>query len=332
MHTGRTTGWSGRLDWPPPAPTHAPAPSPVHAPAPGRHRKPDTGAAGLVVPAQRVGPEDSSPRVVIDPLTDTAPVGGLHKFDLGMVPASVTPPPSWRRAAWFAIGSSAAALGGLMFATTLLANHSTDIEGLELPSMPRGGQYPPLLRDPYFLTGDPTRPSAADGSSSAPTSAVSPNQLVAGPMPTRTPEPAAPGEDSDDDADPGTPGSGAPGTNPPPHPSTPPTTEAPQLLQLTDTDAMQQRGEQYYAAISAGDLPGAYAMTTGDLRAEGYESFASRYSHATRVEVVQVYVTPTSTAHTLRLTLPDGSVVTERRVLRYEMADSPMITADDPVS
>ncbi|GAB3677251.1 hypothetical protein [Saccharopolyspora tripterygii] len=289
------------------------------------------------MPAQRVGPEDSSPRVVIDPLTDTAPVGGLHKFDLGMVPASVTPPPSWRRAAWFAIGSSAAALGGLMFATTLLANHTTSIEGLELPSMPRGGEYP-QLRDPYFLTGDPTRPSAADGSSTSATpSSVSPNQLAAFPVPTptRTPEPGgavAPGEGSDEDEDPGTPGSGAPGTNPPPQPSKPPTTEAPQLLQLTDTDAMQQRGEQYYAAISAGDLPGAYAMTTGPLRAEGYESFASRYSHATRVEVVQVYVTPTSTAHTLRLTLPDGSVVTERRVLRYEMADSPMIASDEPVS
>ena len=29
-----------------------------------------------------------------DPLSDTDAYGGLHKFDLGMVPASVTPPPT----------------------------------------------------------------------------------------------------------------------------------------------------------------------------------------------------------------------------------------------
>ncbi|TDC92879.1 hypothetical protein E1161_12390 [Saccharopolyspora aridisoli] len=276
--------------------------------------------------------------MVIDPLTDTAPVGGLHKFDLGMVPASVTPPPSWRRAAWFAIASSVAALGGLVFATALVSNHhTTHIEGLELPSMPRGGSYPPLSRDPYFLTGDPTRPSVASSTS---TSSGRPNQLAPGVPPTGTPEPTAPGEHAGDepadepadDEEPGTPGSGAPGTGTPPGTSRPPTTEAPQLLQLTDTEGMQRTSEQYYGAISSGDLPGAYAMTTGALRAEGYESFAARYSYATRIEVLQVYATPTSTAHTLRLTLPDGSERMERRVLRYEMAESPMISSDERVS
>lgn len=316
MQSGRTIGWSGRLDWPPPSPE----------PAPGRHRKTDTGAAWAPVPTQRIGSEDSSPRLVIDPLTDTAPVGGLHKFDLGMVPASVTPPPTWRRAAWFAIASSVAALGGLVFATTLVSGHTTRIEGLDLPSMPRGGEYPPLPRDPYFLTGDPTRPSTA-GTTTAPPR--SPNQLVAGLQPTGTPQPNAPGDNADDDAGPG---SGVPGADTPPTTNRPPTTEAPQLLELTDTEGMKRSSEQYYDAISGGDLPGAYAMTTGRLREEGYEAFAARYSYATRVEVTEVYVTPTSTTHALRMTLPDGSVRSERRVLRYEMAENPMIAADDPLS
>lgn len=331
MHSGRTIGWSGRLDWPPPAPT--PTPPAAQNPAPGRHRRTDTSAAWAQIPPQRTGPEQSAPRVVIDPLTDTAPVGGLHKFDLGMVPASVTPPPSWRRAAWFAIASSVAALGGLVFATTLVSSHTTRIEGLELPSMPRGGAYPPLTRDPYFLTGDPTRPSVASSTATPP---GRPNQLAAGVLPTGTSEPTAPGEpagdEPGDDEESGTPGPGAPGTGTPPGSSRPPTTEAPQLLQLTDTEGMQRASEQYYGAISSGDLPGAYAMTTGPLRAEGYESFAARYSYATRVEVLQVYVTPTSTAHTLRLTLPDGSERMERRVLRYEMAETPMISSDERIS
>ena len=331
MHSGRTIGWSGRLDWPPPAPT--PTPSAAQNPAPGRHRRTATGAAWAQIPPQRTGPEESSSCVVIDPLTDTAPVGGLHKFDLGMVPASVTPPPSWRRAAWFAIASSVAALGGLVFATTLVSHHTPRIEGLELPSMPRGGAYPPLPRDPYFLTGDPTRPSVASSTATPPRS---PNQLVAGVLPTGTPEQAAPGEhagdEPGDDEEPGTPGSGSPGNGTPPGTSRPPTTEAPQLLQLTDTEGMQRTSEQYYGAISSGDLPGAYAMTTGALRAEGYESFAARYSYATRIEVLQVYVTPTSTAHALRLTLPDGSEREERRVLRYEMAESPMVSSDERIS
>ncbi|RRO12867.1 hypothetical protein EIL87_24640 [Saccharopolyspora rhizosphaerae] len=321
MQSGRTIGWSGRLDQPPQPP----------APAPGRHRKSDTGADPAPVPPQRPEPESSSPRLVIDPLTDTAPVGGLHKFDLGMVPASVTPPPTWRRAAWFAIASSVAALGGLVFATTLVSSNPTRIEGLDLPSMPRGGQYPPLLRDPYFLTGDPTRPSVADATT-PPTR--SPNQLTAGPLQTSAPQPGldttpggmAPGNpDGEDDGD-------DPDDDLPPEAGGPPTSEAPQLLQLTDTEGMKRSSERYYAAISSGDLPGAYAMTTGPLRAEGYEAFAARYSYATEIEVTHVYVTPTSTTHTLRMTLPDGSERTERRVLRYEMAEEPLIAADDRLS
>ena len=35
-------------------------------------------------------------------------------FNLGTIPASVTPPRTWRRAAWFTIVASAAALLGLL--------------------------------------------------------------------------------------------------------------------------------------------------------------------------------------------------------------------------
>lgn len=297
MHSGRTLGWSGQLDWPPAPET----------PVRGRHRR--TGSAIAWSPAV--------PRAT-DPLVDTAPVGGLHKFDLGMVPASVTPPRSWRQAAWFAIASSAAALGGLVLVTSMLAG-TTRIDGMDLPTgpIPRGGEYPPLLpdddRDRYFLVGDPTRPEAV-----RPTGSV-----LAAPPPT---DAAGPPPDPGTTAVPRPTGS----ADPTPTTTRPRTTEMPQLLSFTDTEGMKQRSDDYYAAIRRGDLRSAYELTTGKLKDEGYEAFAARYSGS--VEVVDVYVTPTSTVHTLRVTGTDGSVQTQRRELRYARGEKPLINSDERIS
>ncbi|MEV0700818.1 hypothetical protein AB0I53_23315 [Saccharopolyspora sp. NPDC050389] len=313
MHSGRTLGWSGQLDWPP-----TPEPS-----AHGRHRL--AGSPVSWTPAgrpHRAAAHARGARLMTDPLVDTMPVGGLHKFDLGMVPASVTPPRTWRQAAWFAIASSAAALGGLMFATTLLADGSTTIEGLELPSMPRG-EYPPVLpTDPYYLTGDPTRPEAVRATGSVqPPQPLQPLQPVT--TPAGIPSPigsAAPGA-------PGLPTSSIT----PSSPSPTRTSEVPKLL-FADTEPVKRRGQEYYAAIGRGDLRSAYALTTGSLRAEGYEAFAARYSGAESVEVVESYATPTSTLHTVRLTMADGTVQTQRRELRYTMEDEPLITSDERIA
>ncbi|TDD50370.1 hypothetical protein [Saccharopolyspora elongata] len=314
MHSGRTLGWSGQLDWPP-------TPEP---PAHGRHR---AGSPVPWTPAVRPRRSAHAPgaRLTTDPLVDTMPVGGLHKFDLGMVPASVTPPRTWRQAAWFAIASSAAALGGLMFATTLLADGSTTIEGLELPSMPRG-EYPPVPpTDPYYLTGDPTRPEAVRATGSVQ------------PLPPLQPSPPM-GTSAGIPFHPNPIGSSAPGAPSLPTSSTTPTTpsptrtsEPPKLL-FADTGPVKRRGDEYYAAIGRGDLRSAYALTTGSLHAEGYESFAARYSGAKSVEVVESYATPTSTLHTVRLTMADGTVRTQRRELRYTMEDEPLITSDERIA
>ncbi|SDZ06072.1 hypothetical protein SAMN05216215_104475 [Saccharopolyspora shandongensis] len=308
MHSGRKLGWSGQLDWPP-------TPEP---PAHGRHRVGSpvsrTSAVRPRRPAHSLGA-----RLTTDPLVDTMPVGGLHKFDLGMVPASVTPPRTWRQAAWFAIASSAAALGGLMFATTLLAGGSTTIKGLELPSMPRG-EYPPVApTDPYYLTGDPTRPEAVRATGSVQPLQPSPPLATSAGIPIQ-PNPIG-------SSAPGAPGLPTSGTTP----TTSSPTRTPELL-FADTGPVKQRGEEYYAAIGRGDLRSAYALTTGSLHAEGYEAFAARYSRAKSVEVVESYATPTSTLHTVRLTMADGTVQTQRRELRYTMADEPLITSDERIA
>ncbi|WP_229679912.1 hypothetical protein [Saccharopolyspora thermophila] len=250
---------------------------------------------------------------MIDPLADTAPVGGLHKFDLGMVPASVTPPRTWRHAAWFVIASAAAALGGLVLVSAIATDGRSSFDGLELPSMPRG-EYPRPSADPYYLAGDPTRSAAP-----RPTGEVRPlppavvAEAPRGAPPTSSA--AAPGADS-----------AAPSPTPTAQPST---SRAPYVAVLTDTEAMRQRAEAYFAAINRGDLRGAYAMTAGALRAEGYDAFAAEYANVDSVEVVDVFATPASTVHTLRVTQLDGSVRTQRRELRYTSGNDPLVSSDE---
>jgi hypothetical protein len=65
---------------------------------------------------------------------------GLGMFNLGTIPASVTPPRSWRRAAWFTVVASVAALAGLLaIGAVLMCPH----EARRLTAMP------------YFPDGSP---------------------------------------------------------------------------------------------------------------------------------------------------------------------------------
>src|SRR5690606_9920859 len=61
--------------------------------------------------------EPSDLRVYLSPTVD-----GLSKFDLGNVPASVTPPRSWRKAAWFATMSSCGVAVALVLAGSYLVS------------------------------------------------------------------------------------------------------------------------------------------------------------------------------------------------------------------
>src|SRR5699024_6243537 len=69
------------------------------------------------IPEQRRNSESEPP-------TEPAP-SGLEVFDLGSVPASVTPPRTWRRAAWFATVSSGSVVG-LLFAGAFLLGHQPE--------------------------------------------------------------------------------------------------------------------------------------------------------------------------------------------------------------
>ncbi|QTR01450.1 hypothetical protein J7S33_18795, partial [Saccharothrix algeriensis] len=109
----------------------------------GRHRldggdvavRPSPGGAPDHPPAPRARPGGIPAQRTRDPLLDTDAMG-LRKFDIGLVPASVTPPRTWQRAAWFAVLSSAAVLVGLAFAAATLVGANTPEERIGVPGYP----------------------------------------------------------------------------------------------------------------------------------------------------------------------------------------------------
>ena len=98
----------------------------------GRHSRPEVGpsAGAERQPADTAEPEQDEP-------LDTGPVG-LRMFNLGSIPASVTPPRSWRRAAWFTVVSSAAALAGLLAIGAALVCPHVDRQQVAVPYFPDG--------------------------------------------------------------------------------------------------------------------------------------------------------------------------------------------------
>ncbi|MEU6129311.1 hypothetical protein ABZ805_09080 [Saccharopolyspora sp. NPDC047091] len=270
-----------------------------------------------------------------DPLSDTTPVGGLHKFDLGMVPASVTPPRSSRRAAWFAVLSAGAVLSGLLLIATTLVSPTTSIDALQLPRMPRATQFPAPAPEPHARHPHTQRPDALADRVPGPGIAPPPGPAqpeapgAADLPPAPAPEHGAPGP---------VPGAGdypapvdeAPEAAPqaPPRPPAP-VTYRDELLSFADPQLVAARSADYFGAISSHDLAGAYAGTTGRLRAAGFDAFAERYRDAAAVEVLSVSATSASTVTTLRITGADGSVREQQRRLRFTPGANPRVYADD---
>lgn len=329
MHSARPTGWSGEI-------------------------VPPSGAAPLGAPSHSAEP---------DPLVDTNATGGLSKFDLGMVPASVTPPRTWRHAAWFAVMSSAATLGGLVFATSALVGNTSSPQHIDLPSMPRAGEYPALpsqddarttrpdapqgvRRDSANTGGDTASPAGRLPGGSGPGAGRAPSDGPGRDAPA-APAPPAPGggdeqqddgwlgigDDSDDGADDAT---RPPSESTPPPSSTPPSSEPPRelaaLVEVPDREKLRQRTADYFSAVASGDLRAAYGMTAGDLRAEGFGAFAARYAEAASIEVVDSTVNWDTTFTTLRITRENGTELTQRRRLEFTSGDDPRIEADELVS
>ncbi|MFD4644026.1 hypothetical protein ACFWN2_42425 [Lentzea sp. NPDC058436] len=276
---------------------------------PGKHRLDD----GPQPPRARplVG-GDSIPlprRRQIDPLQDT---DGLRKFNIGLVPASVTPPRTWRRAAWFAVVSSVLVLVGLSVAAAKLVSGSGDVETVGLPGYP--SDVPMISALPTggtttSATGG-TRPSAARTGQNAPAPGT--------------------GRSTGSSSAPGTSGqASAPNPQPsataPPVITTVPVTQAP----VVDGGKIAQQTEHFYSAM-ASNADTALAMTTDTVRSNADALLEGRLADISLIEVKEIAVDPGKglTVSLLQVTKKDGSVSTEKRELSFTLGDLPLINGE----
>jgi hypothetical protein len=239
-------------------------------------------------------------------------VPGLRKFDLGTIPASVTPPRTWRKAAWFAIGASLAVVTGLAFAAVSLVGNPKNTETIDaLPA------YPSM---PVFLN-EPTAPGTSGRLS--PPSSRNPEKSSLASSPGRrpsSPKATAPGLPS------------APGSVVRPEPPVSPpvrTTTPKRAFATNDPKEIGDRTEAFYKQVTA-DPGAAYAMTTGEMRLQGEQAFRERYSDIKSVQVRQINIDPNqgTTVSEVKVTKKDGSTFVERRRLKFTSGKDPKISSE----
>ncbi|MBB2933936.1 hypothetical protein FHX82_000956 [Amycolatopsis bartoniae] len=271
--------------------------------------------------------EDDDVRVYVAP-----PETGLGSFDLGSVPASVTPPRTWRKAAWFATASSGGVVLALLFAGSALVGKPTPdqagdawIPGLGggLPTL--GGERVVPAPDGGGYSSEPSngRPAGESStSSSAETTAPLPESIrepdgttsegsVNSPVtPTRTTS--------------GTPAGQEPTTTPvpvKPAPTSAPYDADPFRFRIPQGDpkVLAQNSQRYLDTVTE-DPQAAYAMTTGELQQEGAEGLEQKYADVAyfQVQHVQVHQYDGTTVCTVKLVRKNGTADTVQRTLTFE--------------
>ncbi|TWP45194.1 hypothetical protein FKR81_39625 [Lentzea tibetensis] len=265
---------------------------------PGKHRL-DAGAAAPVAGGGNEVPQPR--RRPVDPLSDT---DGLRKFNIGLVPASVTPPRTWKRAAWFAVLSSAGVLIGLTIAAAKLVGANGPVERIGLPGYPS---------DIPIITGIREN---------------NPPASTAGQRPTGTRAPAsAPvqGTGGSSAAPDRTGGATARPTTQPPIVTTLPGGQVP----VVDGGKIAERTEKFYREMAT-NADTAMALTTDNFKANTEALLEGRLADVSLIEVKEIAVDPSQglTVSLLQVTKKDGSVSTEKRELRFTLTDLPLINGE----
>jgi hypothetical protein len=246
-------------------------------------------------------------------------VPGLRKFDLGTIPASVTPPRSWRRAAWFAVGASVFVVAGLIFAASALMGRPHDPGGINaLPGFPT---LPLFLDTPLeMVTSTPVKPTASSKRPEQqpqqpprPSLTASPPRRPASSTPSATVTSVTPT---------------TPTSEQPPQPPVRQTTPK-RAFATNDPKEIGDRTEAFYKQVTA-DPDAAFAMTTGEMRLQGEDAFKQRYADIKSVEVKRIGIDPNqgTTVSEVRITKKDGSTITERRRLKFTSGSNPKISSE----
>lgn len=260
------------------------------------------------------------------------PPNGLGKFDLGSVPASVTPPRTWRKAAWFATLSSGAVVIALLVAGTALVGQPKQPQQAALEGWPdRHGGAPMLPGGGYTedRASTPEENSATQQSHTDSRVAESTTGNVS--VGLRLSHPSHPGNspltgtdssgagEATSTATPSTaPSSGEP-QKPPVTPAPTKTAEQVHLLTAYDADTLAERSQEYLNTVTE-DPEAAHELTTGELASAGPEGLRERYSGIAYVEVRHVYIDQNEgyTLNKIEVTYEDGTKAEQTRKLVFE--------------
>ncbi len=253
------------------------------------------------------------------------PPSGLRKFDLGTVPASVTPPRSWRKAAWFAVGTSAAVILGLAVASAELMGKPVREPMIDaLPAYPTGPLTLEKLPHEQTTTDAPdttrtSRPTPARPSAVERSSEQHPDTVVGNT--TDLPSSGDPGTGT------GTTPTGASTSTTTPVPAR--FTVGPQPVTPTNPQKMGDTTEEYFRLVTT-DPAAAHAMTTGGMAREGAAGIAARYAGVARVEVQRITIDRNRavTTSTVKVVREDGTELVEERKLTFTWGGDPKITND----
>ncbi|GAB1508571.1 hypothetical protein [Actinophytocola sp. KF-1] len=333
-------------DWPaavPPSPRHAEGTPPsflrksiVAADAPASPRRPRHAAEHADVLADTVpmGPPPKHSKTDTGPLSSAivyalpeTPATGLRKFDLGTVPASVTPPRSWRKAAWFAVGTSAAVVLGLTIATSELMGRPVSDETLidALPAYPTG---------PLTLAELPHHDETSDAPSTDRPTTSTRHSTSATPSATTEDSPArdtvigsTTGEVSVVPTEPTSEDTTTTSSATPAPPVRETVGDAP--VTPTDPQKMGDRTEEYFALVTE-DPAAAHALTTGGMAREGEEGIEARYGDVERIEVQEITIDrgKSETTSRMKVVHKDGTATIEERRLTFTWGGDPKIAAD----
>ncbi|SDN12762.1 hypothetical protein [Allokutzneria albata] len=293
-------------------------PAERYRPHRGRHRQ-DANALAWT-PAPDTGPASDAPGApAADPLDDTN-TGGLRKLDLGMVPASVTPPPTWKRAAWFAGLSSAIVLVVLVTVAVTLVGPKDVFDRINaLPA------YPSELML-VTTTAAPTRSEQGSRTGARPTDVPgAAGQDGTGGGPRRTTG-ASTGASSPSSTTP-TPTSSM---------TTPPITTVPSFgPELIPVRQLTESTVRFFSAVS-NDIEKAFADLVGpELKKEGLPSFEKRFgSMADRLEFKAMRVDPVRgvTTSVIEVRDAEGRILVQERELRFVPDAAPLVNAERLVS
>ncbi|MEU8634815.1 hypothetical protein AB0C38_21775 [Amycolatopsis sp. NPDC048633] len=273
----------------------------------------------------QVDQEDDDVRIYAAP-----PIDGLGGFTIGSVPASVTPPKTWRKAAWFATGASGAVVVGLLFAGSYMVGKPPVDQAVQ-GAWP-GYQGAPTVIDP---TGEAEPPSRQGGSAPGPDDSTPSSEKPAGrtsgggagPVDGVPPPPPA-----DSTAGSKTTGTTTPSGRPQKPPVAPAQRETPVKPPWwysfpPDAQTMGDNSEKFFNTVTT-DPAAASAVTTGDLHDQGPQALAERYAGVAYFEVRKISIDQQRgvTVNTVEITHTDGSKTIEERTLTF--GDGDKIAAD----